>query len=245
MSSETFYEFPLNPNVRTYLRVESLFRKLNTNAELGNETQWTIFFHSLFQLCDLLGQIHVRGELAKDLLRQREKLIAWRDNPYAHIEHLDDILQRSHELQQRLLQVPRLGQSLRDDVFLTTFRQKFDIPAGVCPFDAPHLHHWLHLPKEHLLACTRGWLESFQALEQALNFWLQLTRQGGIEDVAHVKRSVFQYDAPDGLLVQIKIPMQHNFYPMINSYKSRFTLRLVQYDEKPSPQDIVLPFTLC
>lgn len=229
--AKTFYEFPLSPQVRTYLRIEHLLNRLDEYSSLTNEIESELYFQSLFGLCVLLGQIHVRSDLVKDLTRQREKFKSWADNPDIDTKHLDSLCTQSYVLQQQLLQAPRLGQTLRDDLFLVSFRQRFEVPAGICSFDAPHLHYWLSMPKEHLKACTERWNKELTPIREALTFWLEMTRQGCAMQEQTIHKGVFQQDVPDAHLVQIRMGTEHNVYPTVSNYKSRFTVRLIPFND--------------
>lgn len=229
---ETFYEFPLNPQVRSYLRIEHLLKRLDEFSTFTNPIESELYFQSLFGLCSLLTQVHVRGDLVKDLTRQRERFKTWATNPDIDTKYLDNLCTQSYILQQQLLQAPRLGQSLREDLFLQSFRQRFEVPAGICSFDAPHLHFWLDMPKEHLSQCAKKWNQELNPIRAALDFWLSMTRQGCELKRQTVHKGIYQQQAPDSHLVQVRISTEYNVYPTVSNYKSRFTLRLTPFNEE-------------
>lgn len=235
--TETFFEFPLYPQVKTYLRLEYLLKRLEKNETLANESECELYFQSLFGICDLLNHIHVRSDLVKDLAKQRDRLKIWEANPDIDRQYLDNLYTESFVFQQELLQAPRLAQHLRDDPFLVSFSQRYDVPAGACSFDAPHLHLWLSMPKEHLHERTKLWRESLKSFSQALNFWLNLTRQQGEMKETIVKQGVFHQDVPDVNLIQIKLDAKYHVYPLVNNYKARFSLRLLPFNEQGQVAD--------
>ena len=239
---KTFYEFPLSPQVRTYLRIEYLLNRLDEYSGLANEIESELYFQSLFGLCVLLGQTQVRSDLVKDLTRRREKFKSWASNPDIDTKHLDNLCTQSYVLQQQLLQAPRLGQGLRDDLFLISFRQRFEVPAGICSFDAPHLHYWLSMPKEHLKSCTERWNKELAPIQEALRFWLDMTRQGRTLQEQTIRKGVFQQDAPDTHLVQIRMGTEYNVYPSVSSYKSRYTVRLIPFNNDDAINDEIQVF---
>ena len=73
MNSDILYEHPLNAKVRIYLRLEHLFNQLETPENLTEPSQWHTFFKTLFDLVEILEQVHVRGDLIKDLEKQKRK----------------------------------------------------------------------------------------------------------------------------------------------------------------------------
>ncbi len=71
------FEHPLNEKVRIYLRLEYLLRQMTHASQLNDQWQHQIFFRALFDLLEILDQIQLKSELAKDLDKQRTKLKSW------------------------------------------------------------------------------------------------------------------------------------------------------------------------
>ena len=58
---------------------------------------------------------------------------------------LDAVLAEIDRASTRLLaQTGKVGQHLRDNEWLMAIKQRTGIPGGVCEFDLPAYHHWLH-----------------------------------------------------------------------------------------------------
>ena len=144
------YEHPLNEKVRIYLRLEHLLKQLHDSSELSDPWQYTIFFNALFDLLELIEQIPVKTDLAKALDKQSTKLKAWLDYDGVDPTAIQSLLDSMSHAQKNLLAAPRLGQSLREDRFLSSIRQRFSIPGGTCSFDLPALHYWRQQPLEEI-----------------------------------------------------------------------------------------------
>lgn len=246
MSSDTLYEHPLNEHVRAYLRLECLLIQLESTTSLDTPSQWHIFFKCWFDLIEILEQVHIRGELAKHLEKQRCKLEAWLNVPDVDTEQLQHLLVQSRQLQQALLRTPRPGISLREDRFLSSIRQRFSLPGGTSSFDVPALHHWLSLPKQQREADIARWNNSLQPLKDALMFWFQLTRGTAITQPCVIVHGFYQQDIENANLLSIHIASKYNVYPLVSGYKSRFAIRFMAFDDEfPIADEIEISLSIC
>ena len=83
--SHAVYEFPLNEKVRSYLRIEQLFKQLKQGTQATEDFQFISFFEALFTLLDLLERLDIRNDVLKDievheknLVFIRKKKCSWR-----------------------------------------------------------------------------------------------------------------------------------------------------------------------
>ncbi|MFD2178783.1 cell division protein ZapD [Veronia pacifica] len=231
MSSDTLYEHPLTEQVRVYLRLEHLLNQLDQAGEMLSPHDSYVFFKSLFDLMEILEQVQVKGDLAKDLDKLKGKLKAWADVPGVDREQLDMLITRTAQLQQSLLQGPRLGQTLKEDKFLSAIRQRFNIPGGTCSFDLPILHHWLNLPLAHKQSDTQKWQDNLRSLKNALGLWLSLTRESVQPQICHVRNGFYQQDIENASLLRVYLSPDHQCYPLISAHKSRFAVRFLPFDD--------------
>ncbi len=246
MNSETLYEQPLNEQVRVYLRLEFLLEQLTHSMSFNDDAQWRNFFRNLFELVEILEQVQVKGDLVKDLEKQRTKLSAWLDVPQVDTQQLNALLLESRQLQQRLLQAPRLGQSLREDKFLSSIRQRFSIPGGTCSFDLPALHFWLNLPLAHRQSNAELWRKPLAALDDALSFWLRLTRGSAVMQQCDVVNGFYQQDVESANLLRLKVSPEYNVFPLVSGHKSRIAIRFMPFDEnQPVPENMSLSLAVC
>ncbi len=246
MNTDILYEHPLNAKVRIYLRLEHLFSQLETPENLSENAHWHTFFKTLFDLLEILEQVHVRGDLIKDLEKQREKISTWLKVPGIDSAQIYDLIERSTELQTTLLNAPRPGIFIREDKFLTSIRHRFSLPGGTCSFDVPLLHHWLNLPLEQKRSDTDKWRCSLSALEYAVMFWLELTRGLGNTQPCSVKNGFYQQDAEGANMLRIMIPAEYNAFPMVSGHKSRFAIRFMPFNETVALcDDMMLSLAVC
>ncbi|WP_318483919.1 cell division protein ZapD [Photobacterium leiognathi] len=245
-SQITRYEHPLTEKVRIYLRLDYLLRQMQHSSNQNDPWQYKIFFNALFDLLEILDQVQVKTDLAKDIDKQRQQLKSWLNidgvDEYA-LQQMIDAMEQAHKA---LISSPRLGQSLREDRFLSSIKQRFSIPGGSCCFDLPSLHHWLHLPDEEKQSAMKAWLSELDELQDALNLWLKLIRETAQYKTHHARNGFFQYDAEDACLLRLEICAEDGVYPMISGHRNRFAIRFSPFTEgEPVASDLEFKLAIC
>jgi len=244
--STHYFEHPLNEKTRIYLRVEALLSQLDTSSQFKDELQHLLFFRSLFDLLDIFEQIQLKTELAKDIEKQRLTYKSWLDVEGVDQEMLRNILHEVAAVHSEVMAAERFGQSLKEDRFLSTIRQRFNLPGGACCFDLPALHHWLHLPKDKISQDTSGWVDTLRPLSNALKLWLKLARETGRFEKQVAAAGFYQSDAEDANILRLNIPLNYGIYPMISGHKNRFAIKFIEFHSgQACSQDIHFELAVC
>ncbi|EGR0669952.1 cell division protein ZapD [Vibrio vulnificus] len=240
------FEHPLNEKTRIYLRVESLLRQAHTAASFSEPHQHQLFFRSIFDLIEIFEQIQLKSELAKDIEKQRLLYRSWLNVEGVDQATLRSLLDEADRTHAALMQAPRFGQSLKEDRFLSSIRQRFSLPGGSCCFDLPALHYWLNLPLERKIEDARQWLDSLKALSDALNLWLKLAREAGHFRSQTALNGFFQSDAEEANILRLHIPMEYGVYPMISGHKNRFAIKFINFETgQACSQDVHFELAVC
>ncbi|MGC9402481.1 cell division protein ZapD [Vibrio genomosp. F10 str. 9ZC157] len=240
------FEHPLNEKTRIYLRVEALLNQLKVSSQFSDDLQHLLFFRSLFDLLEIFEQIQLKSELAKDIEKQRLAYKSWLNVEGVDQAMLRDVLNEVDEVHGSLMTAERFGQSLKEDRFISTIRQRFNLPGGSCCFDLPALHHWLHLPATHKESDTHAWLKTLAPLSDALTLWLKLARETGYSKSQLATNGFFQSDAEDANILRLEIPLQYGVYPMISGHKNRFAIKFIDFKSgQACTQDIQFSLAVC
>jgi len=224
------FEQPLNEKSRNYLRLEHLFQQQQESRSLSAPGQYVAFFKALFDLQELLERCDLRGDLFKDLEKQREKIRQWADVPGVDLPRLRELEQRVQGYMQRILKSPRPHARLKEDKFLGAFKQRFAIPGGSCSFDVPVLKYWLAaLPPEEQHQQVARWLADMEPLTQSLLLLLHLWREQGSEKQAIAKGGFYQDVAEGAELIRIRVDSEQQVYPTVSGHKHRFAIRFLPF----------------
>jgi cell division protein ZapD len=240
------FEHPLNEKTRIYLRVEALLTQLEQASSFTQESHYQLFFRALFDLLDIFEQVQLRNELAKDIEKQRLMYRNWLNVEGVDQHTLLSLLQEVDEVHAGLMGADRFGIALKEDRFLISIRQRFNLPGGTCCFDLPALHYWLNLSSEKKQEDAQTWLQSLLPLSLALRLWLRLARETGHYVKKKAPNGFFQSDADGANLLRLDIPLNYGVYPMISGHKNRFAIKFIEFDNgKATLQDIDFELSVC
>ena len=174
------YEFPLNERVRTLLRLEDLFARVELLVKRSESIDHHNALGVLFELLEVAARADLKSDLLQELERQKKILSALHANPAISETALEAILNSIDMAGVDLLSMSgKIGQHLRDNEWLMGIKQRAGIPGGVCEFDLPSYHHWQHQSSDERRAHLVGWLQPMLPLRNGLAIVLKLLRENG------------------------------------------------------------------
>jgi len=225
------YEHPLNERVRTLMRLEDLFTRVSHFAAQDAALDHHAALLALFEITDVAARADLKTDLLQELERQRQVLGPLRQNPQIDQRALAELLEQIDAVNAQLLaQTGKVGTHLRDNEWLMAIKQRTAIPGGVCEFDLPAYHWWLHQEaavRRHALA---GWIEPFTAIRAGIAIVLRLLRDNGraSRHVAH--RGAFQLmltTTKVAQLLRLTLASDHACVPEISANKYALNIRFI------------------
>lgn len=224
------YEFPINEKVRTYLRLEQLFKQLEQSQSHEQDWQYIGFFESFFTLLDLLERVDLRTDILKDIDAHEKNLVYWSQHPKIDNNALQQALKHILDLRERLKNAGKVGSELKEDRFLKSIRQRFAIPGGTCSFDLPNLHFWLRQSQKHKHQDIQKWLTSFELVKESIEITLSFLRERGRFAEQLAAKGVYQGNADDkNELIRIHCSTDQGFYPVFSGNKYRYVIRFMYF----------------
>ena len=88
------YEYPFNERIRTYLRLQHLFNRLSSLMARPEAMDHHFALVTLFEIMEVASRSELKGEVLKDLERQRQLYSSYRGNPAISEQALDAVLAR-------------------------------------------------------------------------------------------------------------------------------------------------------
>lgn len=246
------YEYPLNEKIRTLLRLEDLYERLAFFLEHDDARAHHVALTLLFDIVDVATRGDLKSELLQELERQRAVLEALRHNPAVSERSLHSVLAEMEGTTSVLLgSAGKFAQHVRDSEWLSLVRQRGSLPGGLCEFDLPSYHYWLHLPPDRRRADLNAWLEPMLPIYRALCIVLKLLRQSADPVSAQARHGVYQ-QGPAGRvaqMVRIQVPKDCACVPEISANKYALNVRFLHpgRDERTQvyEHDVSFSLTLC
>jgi cell division protein ZapD len=187
------YEFPLNERVRTLLRLEDLFSRVDRFVAREECEDHHAALGVLFEILEVASRADLKSELLQELERQKKSLNALHNNPAISEDALDAILNEIEADCGRLLEISgKIGQHLRDNEWLMGIKQRAVIPGGVCEFDLPTYHYWQNQPVEKRRSDLQEWLAPLLPLKDGIDIMLKLLRESGRHHRFTARNGTFQ-----------------------------------------------------
>ena len=253
MSDTIFYEQPLNERMRSFLRLEHLFKQAAYTLRGYSIWDSRSTLTSITSILDLLSRNDLKTELLKELERQEKTLSALADLPGVDKEQLSNILKQIQTSQQNILNFDgQLGQNIRDHEILNSLRQRSSIVGGTCDFDIPYLHYWLQQPPEYRIEKLEYWLEMLELISHPISLILDITRESSTPINTNAEAGFYQQNIDSNQpvqLIRVGLPQDSECFPEISAGKQRFSIRfmLSQDENRPiqSTDDINFQLICC
>jgi len=243
------YEFPLNERVRTLLRLEDLFSRIERFIKRSDNIDHHAALNVLFEILEIAARADLKSDLLQELERQKKTLSALYSNPDISEDALESILSDIDTASTDLLATSgKLGQHLRDNEWLMSIKQRACIPGGVCEFDLPSYHHWQHQSPDERRNQLQAWLNPMLPLYKSLSIILRLLRENAKTHHFTAQNGSFQQmqGGKVSQLLNVSIAADLPCIPEVSANKYALNIRFVSadYTAKTTLYSNNVPFNL-
>jgi cell division protein ZapD len=225
------YEHPLNERIRTLLRLEHLLNQAHHYHKGASSWDSRMLVTTLFDMLDLFSRADLKTEIIKEVDRATSNLNALMENPAVDGKRLSTILKALQHISNNLHDISgQLGQSLREEEFLASIRQRSTIPGGTCDFDLPGYHQWLEQPSDLRHSRQQLWLREIEPIQQAIELLLKLNRNSAEPQQSIAENGQYQQQLTSTYpyqMIRVFLPHQATYYPEISGSKHMFTIRFL------------------
>jgi cell division protein ZapD len=247
------YEYPFNERIRTLLRLEDLFEKTAYFAQSEGALEHHAALVTLFEILEVAGRADLKMDLIQELERQRQTLLAYRNNPDISEEALSGALYEIEQSSAALLSMTgKIGQYLRENDWLMSIKSRAVIPGGVCEFDLPSYHWWLHRSVEARRESLAGWTKPLLPLRDAAAIVLRLLRSSGNAKQYSAAHGQFQLNLSGSAaqMVRIMLDTDEAAIPEVSANKYFLNIRFTkppagEIKAKGCERDVAFSLTFC
>jgi len=201
------YEYPLSERIRTLLRLEDLFERFDAYANTPTPHSHQAALLSLFEIAEVTSRSDLKSDLLLEMDRQKAVLTALRGNPQVENQTLEDVVVAIDSVHQGI----------------------YSMPGGLCEFDLPSYHHWLHRDPKDRLSQLKQWLAPFSSIRQAVNIILELLRGSGRGEQHTAPEGLFQkmQEGRNPQLIRVSLAAHLPCIPEISANKYALNIRFV------------------
>jgi len=253
VAAQIVFEHPLNERVRTFLRLEHLFEKIDYFMPQYDPWATRVAVEALIDIIAITARADLKSEIARELDRNIASLNRIASQPGVDPAALDRVLGELDRAASGIQVMPHpIGQIAREDEFLKAIAQRSSLPGGACSFDIPQYHHWLIQTPEHRQSNLDRWLQDLRPADVAIRLMLSLARGSANPRQVTAEGGFFQEalntQAPIQL-VRVGLNGADGLYPEVSGHKSRFSIRFMRLEPKgrpiPWPEDVSFRLTCC
>ena len=247
------YEYPFNERIRTYLRLEQLFRRLSVLMPRDTALDHHYCLATLFEIMDVAARADLKTDVLKDLERQKHTLNGYRGNPVIAESVLDTVIAQLDACFAGLSSVPgKAGQSLTENDWLMSIRSRIGIPGGTCEFDLPAYYAWQHLDPARRRADLTQWVGVLMPLSESIQLLLRLLRDSGAPQKVMASGGQYVQNLPQGRsfqLLRLRMDPEPGLIPEISANRLIVSIRLMRQEGDSrlhsSTEDATFDLTLC
>ncbi len=248
------YEYPLKEHIRTLLRLEDLFVKAQYFIDSDVHEDHHVALLTIFEILEVAARADLKFDLVQELERQRQTLLSFRNNPDISEEALSGALYEIELASAQMLAMQgKIGQYLRENEWLMSIKNRAAIPGGVCEFDLPAYHYWLHRDPENRREALSGWLAPMQPIHAGLAIVLRLLRASGRPEQQLATHGAFQLmlAGRTAVMLRLRVDRQAPCIPEISANKYALNIRFVSPEHgadhrtRQSTEDIPFELTFC
>lgn len=248
-SMTVLFEYPLQENIRTFMRLEYLFKQFRRNLISSNVDNHFYSLKILFEILEILERGDSRSELIKELSRLLDYFKALEANPDVDSAKLANFLKKINQLHQWIHSyVGKFGDTLRKSPFIVAVKQRTNIPGGSSQFDCPDLH--LFLNRSHKLRQNQlnSMVEDIKGVETSVEVILRLIRDSSQWTSQKAPMGSFMIET-SGLafkLLRIKTKMEGEIFPEFSCGKHRSSIHFMTFNQqhKKTPIQSAVQFEL-
>jgi cell division protein ZapD len=246
-----YYEYPLNERLRMLLRLEDLCDRLAWYSTGEHPLQHHGALLTLFEISEITARTDVKTDLMQELERQRQALLALTHRPGVDETRLRAVLADIEQVYQNLYALSgKIAQHIRDSDWLTAVKQRAAIPGGLCEFDVPSYHRWLHQPLAVRKAHLASWEAPLQPIRDGFRIVLRLLRQGADSQRLRAEKGLYQSSLGGGAagLIRIGLDEHTDYVPEISANKYALNIRFLSSRPEgiaPCREDVSFELTFC
>ena len=232
--SEHIYELPINERLRTFMRVEFLYKRLKYSLE--NDDTWAIrsSVNTLLEIYSILSRTDVRREVLFDLDRYIFQMTKYQDDPTVDRKRAKE---KNLQLENLRNDVDIVGtgylKKIRDIEFVDSLLHRHTLPGGRAEFDMPKYKFWLDSGITRTQPDIKKWVGIIKPVCDSIDqiIWLLRESSEAISTVAINGLYNHQIERNSQIsLVRIFLS-NNNVFPEISGGKHLISIRFLNWSK--------------
>jgi len=234
------YEYPFNETVRSLLRLEYLFRRLDIFLQANDPEFHLTAISLIFEIGDVTSRADLKASLLKELERQKNLLISFRSDAAVDLSTLNNTISEIEECWRSINQlIGKPNTLINESEWLGIIRSRLNVPGGTSPIDIPSFYSWQQLDADVRREQLQSFMPAFSGWRATCQLYLRLLRQSGDSHDFIAENGSFQQmlSGRTYQLSRVEIT-QNDLIPEISANKHMLWIRFLQNSSNKKPQAI-------
>lgn len=233
------FDFPLSTKSRTYLKLESIFKRIQDCSAVQTEAESLCALRGFIDFIDLVdGYGAFKIDIGKDLDKLNQKLKNWAKNPEANQDLVKELLDQIALANKALDNFTRQRAVLKSDPLIEAIKPRFLTPAGVNCFDTPLYTFWSSLPAEEKQESIIKWSHELDCLRIPICCILNIWRLCADFQTRLAVKGFMQETAEPCEFFEIKYAKDLRCYPVVSAFQSNVNVRFWPFVKNAPVGDI-------
>jgi len=213
------YEFPLNERIRRFLRIEEIFKKMESQITVRKEFSAYSCFNTYFDIVAIASRADLKIELIQEVEKQRLKFKS-KTKTKKNLSVINDLNRIRVQIEKSK---SITGFNFGGDKFLHELKTRSASPFGIVSTDFPEFQFWLQSTS---LADKKAYFKKklidFGTIKLAITYLMKLLRSNVDTSSMETKTGAIQFKLDPQLkndIVIITLGASSNYFPNISSNK--------------------------
>jgi cell division protein ZapD len=233
------YEQPVNELMRSCLRLEYLFNRIDHCLEkLSIDDSAELIVKTIIDILDLLDRPDLKSRITKEFHRHYTSFSQWVRASNVDKSALESTLKQLKRYKEHFLSSQmKIANSLRAEPFIASIRQHFNYP-GDCQIDSPLYLYWLHQPAEAREKDLHNWLDHLSQIRSAITLLLKIVRDCADMQEVDTEHGFYHQTLNAEVpcqLIRVGLKTTDECYPEISAGRHRMSVRFLQADTFDPP----------
>lgn len=227
------FEIPLNEQCRSFLRAESLISILKHDYSQANPWDSARALGTVVSLYRYIDQADLKQQLLQALDNYIHRLKRLLHTPKVDLQALNQVLESLSGVSKNLGSThTQFEKILQESALLSQFAGR-QITGMTPSFDIPECHFWTHQSLKSKQQFLDSILEPLGPIIQALDQFLNLTRQCALTQQFEAKSGVYkkQYQPTQDIqLINIEVNSDAKVFPRVSANKQCVHIAFYEFD---------------
>jgi len=229
------YEYPLNEKIRTWLRFERIFKRINCALANRKNKLWEwIAIKNLIDLVEISDRSDLKTEILKELIRLQSLYEDLTNRDEVDHKKAQSMKERITNNQEKIRNMPsKPGMYLNSNPWFSIVSSRMSIPGGCNEFDVPSYKWWENQKMNDKYEDFVGFYKLFSDLSEAIEIILLNIRESSIDQKVIIENGAISIEAkPDNVLIQIKLDENLKAFPEVTAHRVLVNVRLLEISKE-------------